>query len=183
MNEASTIQINFVDGRMSVDDLTIKIEPTELADTLPFHCRGDIRVLRWSPKSGAKVHGFVEAQSDSHGFEAFDRFMPFIPIWAKRKKEHDAKVKEREAEKKAFEDKEREQEEAEKKAAADGEKRRADFEKVRGALSELSATDHEVIKAAEAFLAGQGALSGELLARRKAARATAKAEKARLKIK
>jgi len=48
------------------------------------------------------------------------------------------------------------------------------------ALTELGASDHEVIKAMEAKLAEEGRLAPDLVARRKAAREIAKAEKAKL---
>jgi hypothetical protein len=135
----------------------------------PFHA------MRWTPGKAGYVEALkVKDGTETGEFKDFAFIKPFIAPWEEAQKAADAVIAAKSAAAKAA----AEQEAAEEaKWAA----RRADRAQLNEALTTLGTTDHEVIKAMEAVLAEQGKLPADLVATREAARATAKAEKARLK--
>ena len=120
---------------------------------------------------------FVEGRPPSSDFDDFGILAPYISAWKvakaaadKTRAEHTEKVEAHNAEiaKQVAAAKERE---------AALVKRQADLKPLSDALNALGDSDHEVIKAMEAKLAEDGLLPADLVTRRRALRALAKAEK------
>jgi hypothetical protein len=129
-----------------------------------------------------KLPGYIHQHGDSHGFDNPALLVPYMHKWTAAKaayeKEAAAKKVLREAEEVKWKA-EREAFEAEQKKLAAAMEARKDFE---AAALALAASDHEVIKAAEALLSEAGKLDPATVAKRRALRATAKAEKVKLGI-
>lgn len=135
----------------------------------------NVHAMSWIPERDPC--GYSEFKDGSGGgFTEFAVIEPYLRQWTAAKA---AKI---EADKKRAD-----QAATEKKAhEAQVTALKAEQEKYRpinDALVLLGTTDHEVIKAIEADLVGKGALSADFVEQRKAARATVKAERARLGLK
>lgn len=152
----STIHVVPAKKTVSVDFVWLRcLDDVPIADTL-------IELL-WMPHTNGKMPGrireHVPSGTDSRGFDDFTCFAPFLAAWEKAKVVYDMQVDEHN------------RDSAQKAAAAQEAK---PYEVAVGALGE---TDHEIIKAMETFLGNQGKLDEGLLEKRRAWRATAKAEK------
>lgn len=142
-----------------------------------------LRVMRWDA-SVADWPGWIETQTEGHGFKDFARIEPFVKLWEAAKAADDESQAAAAAHRQAAETRRKAEEDAEraKFEAATAEQARAlEAQKpLSEALKALADSDHEIVKVMEEQLFSAGMLDTDLVAKRKAWREKVKAERAKV---